>query len=149
MGLYNSGVLVTCFSSFFGHFLAWNHWRETPNLHIFYQNGGQMHVFQKNWCNHDINFKIITRIFKKNTTFLVNQMTVLHGDFVFLHGFKKTVFFYNLQWKIPFLACKIDISKSLYYIVFLILTSFFETIETMWFFLLVSLKPLLVSTIFF
>ena len=63
--------------------------------------------------------KTKTRICKENGRFLKNQMTVLQGDFVFLHGFKKTIFS-NLRCNIRFRNVKLYKSKSLFYSVILI-----------------------------
>ena len=52
-----------------------------------------MHVFQKIDVTMTSILKTKTRICNEKGRFLKNQMTVLQGDFVFLHGFKKTVFF--------------------------------------------------------
>ena len=75
--LSTSGVLVKCSFFTLGHFLAWNPWRKTPNLHIFDQNRIQMHVFQKNWCKHDINFQNKTRFLTKKTPFFVIKIVLL------------------------------------------------------------------------
>ena len=80
---------MNCFLLTFSHFLTGNYRQETPNIHIFYQNGFQMHVFQKIDVTMTSILKTKTRICNEKGRFLKNQMTVLQGDFVFLHGFKK------------------------------------------------------------
>ena len=110
--LSTSGVLVKCFFFTLGHFLAWNPWRKTPNLHIFDQNRIQMHVFQKNWCKHDINFQNKTRFLTKKHNFLSLKLSCYSVISFSGGGFQKNCIFRNLRKKIPFWNVKFYISKS-------------------------------------